>query len=1423
MLSEKEESCLQYFQTSDYVMDRKRIPARGPGTCAWFSEQADYKNWLSGQDSVALWISGGTGCGKTILSSYIIDELSTVGFRSRVPSTTCYFFCDTNNEKEDTGEAVLQGILHQIFTAHPFLLQKHALPYYQSMGSRLFLSFGTLCDIFEKICFDRNTGNIFCVIDGFDECEKSSRKHLIRLFKRIIEAKRTRKSSGAQFLKVLMMGRPEETVHTSFQGLKYASIIQLDNHIPEITKDIGEVVHAEVGKLQHLWSERSDMRPMIESTLIARANGSFLWVSLVLEVLREPPETSEDDLEKQLESLPGTLEGIYGTILEAIPSRRQKMASRILTFLVATARPLRLWEIGVALAVEADDQQIVSVIRRIPTDVKRSLRLHCGPLVKIVGETVHLVHRSAKDFLQDAASFTLLKPDTSAYRIEPVTANYSIATTCVRYISMLRPMDVFEESNGAARNNQSPEMKSEKALALSGGAFLPYAATYWANHLRQIGYINDFNLLELVRILCDEKMPFRLKWLKLCLPDSTSASLRMAESWRTNPQTLPTIMILSRFGLDSVVQELLKAGKLDILSQDIHGYTGLHWAAHEGHDRMVEFLLQNGVDPKIHDRDGNTALHIGAFSGQEPIINLMLLAKGSEIEAQNDLGWTPLHVAAYAGHEAVVKALIRAGSDIEAKDKQARTPLHVAAFAGHLTIIDMLLENGCFRHARDFESETALHYAARQGRDPIIKGLIQDKNDRKSQGKLGQTALHAAAEAGRVTSITVLLQKRLEIEARDNQFRTALHLAAQAGKDAVVQALLENKCDKNPRDEDGSTPLHLAAQAGNETTVEILLRAGCDCEVRDNQERTPMRLAAYNGNAAIIRALLDHGCHGNSLEGQEQTAIHISAELGHDFILEAILQNGCQKIDFRDDRGWTPLLAATHAGKEAAMEVLLHYNCNPNARDNLGDTALHIVARAGNESAVRVLLDGGCDRNARDSRERTALHIAAHEGHDNVVKLLLSEEYEREARDEFGWTALHLAVLAGHHSIIETLLRNGCSGSTRSSDGDTALHMAAKGGDGSAIKALLESGGDLEENIKRITIHVASQVVHDFSIRVLLENGCNGNSRDKVGWTALHYVARDGRDHPIRAILEHGGDPNIQTEDGGHTAMHHAAGAGHLSSVKLLCENGGNPKIRDKKGLNVPEYAAVEKKLDIVEYFQSISNHAPTIPVIVSDDADDFVTITEVPDGGESVDGSMGPTEDSHDIIARTPAMGVKAVPVESRLDSSVLTSTEDSRDTITRTSVTSGTTGPSGQVESTGGTWPPPPPTITDRPTSSGDSSGTNTTYQQHEDDAAETTDGLMGVSDLMPVTPATDRRRTISSPEPLTSPTYTDIAGDESPLSSVRHGSVRGTRGFERAGSPSDVRKAKGSRWPAWCLCGKKVDDGEEPIPARQSPSIR
>jgi hypothetical protein len=60
-------------------------------------------------------------------------------------------------------------------------------------------------------------------------------------------------------------------------------------------------------------------------------------------------------------------------------------------------------------------------------------------------------------------------------------------------------------------------------------------------------------------------------------------------------------------------------------------------------------------------------------------------------------------------------------------------------------------------------------------------------------------------------------------------------------------------------------------------------------------------------------------------------------------------------LDLQDDRGWTPLIWASNAGRAPIVERLLALGANINIQDKMGRTALHWAADRGHANAVAVL------------------------------------------------------------------------------------------------------------------------------------------------------------------------------------------------------------------------------------------------------------------------------------------------------------------------------------------------------------------------------------------------------------------------------------------------------------------------------------
>lgn len=66
---------LRTLHKSDYESDRRRIPSWTPSSCNWFLKEPFYQSWKEEEKSSFLWLSGPQGCGKSVLASFLIEEL----------------------------------------------------------------------------------------------------------------------------------------------------------------------------------------------------------------------------------------------------------------------------------------------------------------------------------------------------------------------------------------------------------------------------------------------------------------------------------------------------------------------------------------------------------------------------------------------------------------------------------------------------------------------------------------------------------------------------------------------------------------------------------------------------------------------------------------------------------------------------------------------------------------------------------------------------------------------------------------------------------------------------------------------------------------------------------------------------------------------------------------------------------------------------------------------------------------------------------------------------------------------------------------------------------------------------------------------------------------------------------------------------
>uniref|UniRef100_A0A8C7I7C5 Uncharacterized protein n=1 Tax=Oncorhynchus kisutch TaxID=8019 RepID=A0A8C7I7C5_ONCKI len=181
--------------------------------------------------------------------------------------------------------------------------------------------------------------------------------------------------------------------------------------------------------------------------------------------------------------------------------------------------------------------------------------------------------------------------------------------------------------------------------------------------------------------------------------------------------------------------------------EDENGLNALHLAAKEGHEDLVEELLERGSAVDSATKKGNTALHIASLAGQKEVARL-LLKRGADINAQSQNGFTPLYMAAQENHLEVVRYLLENGGNQSAATEDGFTPLAIALQQCHNQVVSLLLEHDTKGKVR----LPALHIAARKDDTKAAALLLQNDHNADVQSKMmvnrttesGFTPLHIA-------------------------------------------------------------------------------------------------------------------------------------------------------------------------------------------------------------------------------------------------------------------------------------------------------------------------------------------------------------------------------------------------------------------------------------------------------------------------------------------------------------------------------------------------------------------------------------------------------------------------------------------------------------------------------------------------------
>ena len=284
----------------------------------------NFIQWLEkGQGTY--WINGKAGSGKSTLMSFLCKDDRTLEHlrcwsanRGKIVLMPEFYFWSGGTQMQKSIEGLLRSLIWQVLQLLPDLDITSIA--FQSRDMIPAWTERRLQNTLRSLLHQASGSHLLCFfIDGLDEYE-GDQPNLIRFIQVLVQS---------NTVKVCLSSRPDRVFNQAF-GTSAKLRLQDLTH-SDIQKVVVDRVRG-MPQFQSMAEQRSDWLEIITHSILARADGVFLWVTLAVndQICGLENGDSLEQLEERLGSLPDKVEGIYARMLGQIEKVYRKEASILL-------------------------------------------------------------------------------------------------------------------------------------------------------------------------------------------------------------------------------------------------------------------------------------------------------------------------------------------------------------------------------------------------------------------------------------------------------------------------------------------------------------------------------------------------------------------------------------------------------------------------------------------------------------------------------------------------------------------------------------------------------------------------------------------------------------------------------------------------------------------------------------------------------------------------------------------------------------------------------------------------------------------------------------------------------------------------------------------------------------------------------------